>query len=311
MNENFITIFNYDYLPQGLTMYYSLKKNLPKSTLWIVCMDKKLEIDLQNRNLPDLKIISHNKIENLSLRRVKKKRKLHEYCWTLTPFIPSYIFKNFKNIKSITYLDADIFFYKSPQPIINEFINSKKSILITEHGFHPKFDLSHIVGKFCVQYMIFKNNLKCKMILNWWQKKCIEWCHDFPEDGKLGDQKYLDEWPKIFKKYIHIAKNKKYFQGPWTFNRFKTKDMIIYHFHGLKINVDKVYIYNSYGLTKTILKEVYFVYFKFLKEVLNKVDNKFTQINKNNKKIFELKVFINKYLLKKKNKVFIFNLKNK
>ena len=178
------------------------------------------------------------------------------------------------------------FFYKSPKPIINEFIKSKKSILITEHGFHPKFDLSHIVGRFCVQYMIFKNNLKCKMILNWWQKKCIEWCYDFPEDGKLGDQKYLDEWPKIFKKYIHISKNKKYFQGPWTFNRFKTKDMIIYHFHGLKINVDKVYIYNSYGLTKTILKDVYFRYFKFLKEVLNKVDNKFTQINKNNKKIF-------------------------
>ena len=27
MSENFITLFNYNYLPQGLSLYYLLKKN--------------------------------------------------------------------------------------------------------------------------------------------------------------------------------------------------------------------------------------------------------------------------------------------
>ena len=37
MTENFITLFNYNYLPQGLTLYYSLKK-ITKSKIWVVCI---------------------------------------------------------------------------------------------------------------------------------------------------------------------------------------------------------------------------------------------------------------------------------
>ena len=48
-----------------------------------------------------------------------------------------------------------------------------------------------------------------KKSLKWWQEKCIDWCHDYPDNGRLGDQKYLDEWPKLFRKYIHISKYKK------------------------------------------------------------------------------------------------------
>ena len=43
MTEHYITLFNYNYLPQGLTMYHSLKKNFSNFCLWIVCMDKKVE----------------------------------------------------------------------------------------------------------------------------------------------------------------------------------------------------------------------------------------------------------------------------
>ena len=64
MSENFITLFNYNYLPQGLSLYYSLKKNLPEANIWVVCMDKKVEADLKKRNLPDLNIIPLKKIEN-------------------------------------------------------------------------------------------------------------------------------------------------------------------------------------------------------------------------------------------------------
>ena len=311
MKENFITLFNYNYLPQGLTLYYSLKKKLPKSKIWVVCMDRKVEKDLKKRNLPDLKTISLKKIENQRLKKIKVERKFIEYCWTLTPFLPSYFFKNNKSTKFITYLDADIFFYKNPEPIIREFLKSKKSILLTEHGFHPNHDISEISGRFCVQYMIYKNDVHCKKILKWWQEKCLDWCHDYPDEGRLGDQKYLDEWPKLFKNYIHISKNKKYFQAPWTSGRFKNKDKIIYHFHGLKINSKKIYSYNNYGFTKEIINGAYIPYIKELKKVLNNINSKFYQISNLNSLFRSIKYLIRyKFLKKKKLNQLIFNLEN-
>ena len=308
--ENYITLFNYDYLPQGLNLYNSLRKNFPKSILWVVCMDEKVEIYLKKNNYKGLKIISLKKVENKKLLKVKKDRKLVEYCWTLTPFLPDFVFKRNPNIKRITYIDADIFFYKKPKRIIDEFRNSKKSIFLTEHGFHHSQDNTALSGKFCVQYMIFKKGKTTKKILRWWQEKCLDWCHDYPDKGRLGDQKYLDEWPKLFKNYIHISKNKKYFQAPWTYNRFKNKDKIIYHFHGLKIKLDKIYVYNNYGFTKEIIEKTYLPYIRELKKVLSKLNYEFSQIGDFNPLYRSIKSLIKYNFFKKKNlNQLVFDLK--
>ena len=290
--ENYITLFNFNYVPQGLTMFFSLKKYLPDSRLWVVCMDKKVELFLKKKKIKDLEIIPLKNVENEKLLKIKKKRKFIEYCWTLTPFLPDFIFKRFKKIKRVTYIDADIFFFKNPKFIINEFIRSKKSVLLTEHGFHYKKDYSSVSGKFCVQYMIFNNNQKVKKILKWWQTKCIDWCHDYPDKGRLGDQKYLDLWPKLFKNSIHISKNKKFFQGPWTYNRFRSKDRIIYHFHGLKIKNFNILVYNRYGFTNEIIKNIYIPYCQAIKNTLIEVNKNFDQINDI---FFEIKILIYKF----------------
>ena len=91
-------------------MYKSLKKNLPDAKLWVVCMDKKVEKFLKKRKFVDLKVISLRDLENKKLLKAKKQRKFVEYCWTLTPFLPSFFFKKFKNSRTVTYIDADIFF---------------------------------------------------------------------------------------------------------------------------------------------------------------------------------------------------------
>ena len=276
MHNNFITLFNFNYLPQGLTMYFSLIKNYPSANLWVLCMDKKVENYLKKKKLSNLKIIPLKEFENKRLLKIKKKRKFLEYCWTITPFLPSYFFKKFKK-KSVTYLDADLFFYKKLNPIFKEFVNSGKSIFITEHGFHKKYDFIKKNGRFCVQFIIYKNDMKSKKILNWWQIKCIEWCHDYHQDNKFGDQKYLDEWPKLFKSKIHISKNLKFFQGPWTFNRFNINDIILYHFHGLKLNSSKILIYNRYGFTNEIINRIYKPYIISLKNTLKHINSTFTQ----------------------------------
>lgn len=304
MCNNFITLFNFNYLPQGLTMFYSLKKNLPNAKLWVLCMDDQVAKYLLKRKLKDLKVIHLKEIENDKLLRAKRERKFIEYCWTLTPFLPTFFFKKYKK-KHVTYLDADLFFYKKLNPIFDEFKHSKKSVFITEHGFHKRFDyIKKKRGNFCVQFIIYKNNNNTKKILKWWQDKCLKWCYEFVEKGKFGDQKYLDKWPILFKKYIHISKNRKFFQGPWTLDRFKEHDAIVYHFHGFKINTPNILIYNNYGFTKKIIKNIYFPYIKSMKRTLKKINIKFSQ---SSERFFRMKTIY--YHLKFN--VLKFNIKNR
>ena len=309
-DKYFITLFNYNYLPQGITMFKSLKQNLPSAKLWVVCMDDKVELFLKKKNYKDLHLISLNKLENKKLLKVKKKRKFVEFCWTLTPFLPSFFFKKFKTAKAVTYLDADMFFYKKLNPIFKEFKNSKKSVFLTEHNFHEKHDFSEVTGKFSVQFMIFRNNKESKRILKWWQAKCLDWCYDYPDKGRLGDQKYLDQWPKLFKNSIHILKNKKFFQAPWTLDRFKSNDAIVYHFHGLKIQLDKIHVINKYGFTKNIIQVIYLPYCKSINKSLKKINYNFRQMNFNYNFFSKVKFFL-KVLFSAERKIYhyIFDLK--
>lgn len=307
-NYNFITLFNFNYLPQGLTMYFSLIKNCPSARLWVLCMDEKVEFFLKKLKLINLNTISLKDFENKKLLSIKQNRKFIEYCWTLTPFLPTFFFKEFKK-KSVVYIDADLYFFNKLDPIFEEFDKSKKSVFVTEHGFHKKFDSSNINGKFCVQFLIYRNDSKTKKILNWWQDRCIEWCYDYPSEGKFGDQKYLDHWPNLFKSYIHISKNLEYFQGPWTLNRFKIKNLISYHFHGLKINSDKVLIYNRYGFTKKIIKKIYFPYVVHLKKTLKSINYNFTQSTESFFRVKSFYYYLKFNILGKKiNKRLIFKL---
>ena len=213
-------------------------------------MDDQVESYLLKKRIKDLIAIKLGEIENNKLLSVKKERSFVEYCWTLTPFLPTLFFDKYKK-KQVTYLDADLFFFKKLNPIFKEFKKSRKSIFITEHGFHKKFDyIKKNKKNFCVQFIIYKNDNNTKKVLKWWQEKCLKWCFQCVEKGKFGDQKYLDKWPILFKNYIHISKNLCFFQGPWTLDRFQDNDAIMYHFHGFKINSPNILIYNNYGFTK-------------------------------------------------------------
>ena len=48
----------------------------------------------------------------------------------------------------------------------------------------------------------FQNDDESKKCLNQWKSQCLEWCKDKPEDGKFADQKYLDSWPRDFRKLL-------------------------------------------------------------------------------------------------------------
>ncbi len=174
-----------------------------------------------------------------------------EYCWTSTPFTILYCLQKY-NLADCTYLDADMIFYNDPTVLIDEM--GDKSVLISEHRYPKMYDQSWYSGIYCVQFMCFKNDEAGLKVLNWWKDRCLEWCYGRLEDGKFGDQKYLDDWTTRFD-CVHVMQHLGGGIAPWNLILYdflnnpglrlidkKTVvayDVIFFHFHSVQFFTDK------------------------------------------------------------------------
>lgn len=243
----YCTLFDSVYLSRGLLLHESLQNKTGDFHLYIFAFDDLCYNILLRLKLPKVTIVPLHDIENDKLLAVKSGRTRAEYCWTCTSSVISYVFEKY-NVRECTYVDADLFFYSSPAILIDE-LKSEKSVLITEHGYSC---LSKIIeqkraGRFCVQFITFKNEPDSLRILYYWRDQCIDWCYARYEDGKFGDQKYLDEWPEKYPSVL-ILQNPGGGIAPWNLQKYSFRiygdsvtgksrisgnefDVVFFHFH--------------------------------------------------------------------------------
>lgn len=281
MKLNFCTLFDSNYMAKGLCMYESLRKCSSNFHLYIFAFDDLSHSTLLELNLESVTVISLSDFEDSELLRIKPTRTAVEYCWTCTPSIILYCIETYL-LKDCTYIDADLLFFSDPKVLIEELGND--DVLITEHRYTPEYDNSERVGKYCVQFMTFRNTENGLKVLNWWRDACIDWCYNYVEDGKLGDQKYLDDWTSRFTG-IHELKHVGGGVAPWNVQQYevfeedgklkicvksteKVYDFVFYHFHHLNNHhfyfIDQFY-FCPYVISPSAKKFIYVPYIKALK----------------------------------------------
>jgi len=234
MMEHYVTLFDSLFLPQGLALHASMERHVEQYMLWILCVDEATHDVLSLLDLPNIRLLRLSQLESGELLYVKTGRTKGEYCWTLTSFAPRFVFEADANVDRVTYLDADLWFKKNPAPIFREFEASGKHVLITAHAYAPEYDYSATSGQFCVQFMTFTRR-GGEVVRKWWEERCIEWCFARNEDGKFGDQKYLDDWPERFPEQVHVLEDKELALAPWNATRFPYGNGVFWHFHSLRI----------------------------------------------------------------------------
>ena len=157
-----------------------------------------------------------------------------------------------------------------------------KSVLITKHNYTPEYDLSETSGIYCVQFITFKHDTNGMKVLNWWRNACNDWCYARIEDGKFGDQKYLDDWTNRFEG-IHELKHLGGGVAPWNIQQYRLEEekfqLIFYHFHGFKfIEGEKVSLIDGYKLRTIDIKMLYKPYILHLEKIMKqvtKIDNSY------------------------------------
>ena len=207
-------------------MYNSLEENCLNFHLYVNAFDDITYNYLQKFPKNNLTVISLNQFEDEKLLSIKLTRSASEYCWTCTASTVLYCLNTFK-LSHCVYIDADMCFYSNPQLLFDEWGN--KSVLITEHRYNSENDQSLISGIYCVQFVGFKNDVIGIEALTYWRNSCIDWCYARAENGKFGDQKYLDDWTTRFNS-VHVLQ---YLGGgiaPWNVRQYqfsKINNMLI------------------------------------------------------------------------------------
>jgi hypothetical protein len=277
--NSFCTLFDSGYLSRGLLLHKSLMKHSSNSFLYIFAFDDLSFEELIKMNLANTKIISLQEFEDEELLRIKPSRTRGEYCWTCSSSVIKYCLETF-NLSRCTYLDADLYFFSDPAVLLEEM--KDKSVLITEHRYTPEYDQTETSGKYCVQFMSFKNNNEGMTVLNWWRERCLEWCYARFEDGKNGDQKYLDDWMTRFSG-VHELQHLGGGVAPWNMQQYefhkigdqveltelttkKKYPLVFFHFHALRIYKDHFDL-GLYKLADDAKKLIYLPYLKALSEV--------------------------------------------
>ncbi|MDR2645828.1 MAG: FdtA/QdtA family cupin domain-containing protein [Holosporaceae bacterium] len=271
---NFCTLFDSNFITYGMVMYESLKKHCDDFHLYIFAFDDISYQTLSALSPKKTTVVSLKEFEDPELLKVKSTRTPAEYCWTCSSAIILYCLKNYK-LDHCTYVDADLYFYSNPSVLIDEMQN--KSVLITPHNYAPKYDQTSILGKYCVQFITFKNDDAGLQVLNWWRNACLEWCFANAVDGKFGDQKYLDDWLQRFD-CVHELRNFGGGVAPWNMSRYEMMkglklkvrniytdeqhDICFYHFHNIKFSNSEIKgdYFLAYRMCGAYFKRLYLPY---------------------------------------------------
>ena len=257
----FCSYFDQNYLSKFLTLYASLDQYKNEYTFFILSLDSFVSDFFQKNNFRNVKLINliDLEVEYADLLVAKKNRNLIEYYFTLSPFLPLYIYKKF-NISQVSYLDSDFYFFKNPNKFIMQ--NWDSSVVLIKQKSNPMY------GLYNVGWIFFNfNHQETKEIVEQWGAQCLNSCSDAPNHKKnlYADQKYLDDWPRQFKK-IKILYPEYTCLSPWDKNNTieeNIQSMFSFHFHGLEIQ-DNYFIsgFSKYNkkISKKIIKNIYTPY---------------------------------------------------
>jgi hypothetical protein len=247
----FCTCFDKFFLPRGLALYASLQEHCESFTLFVFCHDNETFDYFIAHPYDGLVPIPISDVESFEpgLQEARTNRSRIEFYFTCTPVLPLYIFDTYSQVDLISYIDADFFFYSSPEPFYSEFSNGSIGIIGHRYAFGARRYRKY--GVYNVGWLVFRRDDQGVSCLRWWRDRCIEWCYDRFEDGKFADQKYLDGWPERFNNVV-VLEHKGVNVAGWNIRNYRITvqdgkvyiddtPLICFHFAGFKEVRPKVF----------------------------------------------------------------------
>jgi len=247
----YCTLFDANYLAQGLALYESISKHHEDYRLHILTLCEKSFGVLKKLGLPNIILYLAADVETPELRSMRPRLSSSEYIWV---FKPGFIMLTLLKTRHVAYVDADSYFFNTCD-ISSIGVDDKTPTAVTPHRFTPIHEHFAINGAFNAGFIFAaRAGIPC---LKDWNHRCIA-----DRRGIITDQVHLNNWPEQWG--AHIIRHKGINLAPWNQAgqyRYSVRKgqvyvdddpLIWYHFHqGLKPSYNlapfvRTYIYEPY-----------------------------------------------------------------
>jgi hypothetical protein len=241
----FCTYFDHNYLSRGLALYHSLQQYAAGSRLWVLCLSESCYQALVGLKLPNL--IPHRledfEAANPAVGATRATRSMIEYYFTCSPAWMLSVLNSEPGVEWVTYLDSDLFFFTSPEPIYEEMRDASFGLI--PHRFSNRLADMRRFGVYNVGWVSVRRCEEGIAALRWWRERCIEWCYDRVEGKRFADQRYLDRLPQLFRG-VHIIEHLGANLAPWNMANYQLEwrdgsimiegrfPLVFNHFYGVK-----------------------------------------------------------------------------
>jgi len=215
------TVCNIAYLPKALVLAGSLQEH-HQPRLKVILFDRKQEIN------PYPQTLDITWVEDLGLPEWKHLAFIYdiiEFSTSLKPFIA---LKLLEKHARVIFLDPDTAVYSALDTILKDLDASP--VVLTPHYTKPQpdtegeSDLGMMrFGSFNLGFFAVRQGVEASSFLNWWSKRCIDFCFMESQFGLSTDQKWVSIAPCFFD-FLKISFNPGYNAAPWnTFERTLTR----------------------------------------------------------------------------------------
>jgi hypothetical protein len=229
----YCTYFDESYLSRGLALYQSLQRHAPGSRLWVLCLSETSFVALSALNFPNLVLcrLADFEASDSELAATRSSRSSIEYYFTCSPAWLLYVLDREPDAEWVTYLDSDLYFHASPEPIYAEM--RQAAVAITPHRYPTKIAWMRKFGIYNVGWISVR------------------------QDGdRFADQGYLDAFPELSPR-VKVIENAGVNLAPWNIDNYaitvtgdkvildETWPLIFFHFQGLRKGL-RFFVFSSH-----------------------------------------------------------------
>lgn len=242
--NHFCTYCDQGYAARVLCLHDSLREQGEPFQLFVLCFDAAMEAIIKAVGASSLVPVPLGEVlaADPGFAAVRLERSWVEFFFTSTPVLVRHCLSRASSAATMTYLDADLFFFGRPSLVLAEQGNA--AVGIVSHRFPPRLADRAVHGTYNVGWVSFRRDADGLACLEWWRERCLEWCHDRLEGGRFADQGYLDEFPRKFRG-VHSLEHAGINAAPWNIEgaklaavdgllRINGEPLLFYHYQGIR-----------------------------------------------------------------------------
>lgn len=284
--RHYVTVSDRAFLPRLRVLHASMVRHCGTFTLNVMPWDA--EVDAWASATPG--VVSHLSLANWwkTCDLPGPPRSLHERMWSARNDLVAALLE--QGVKAVCQLDADLFFFSSPEELFEQVETHQAPMGVMPHYFARESEgLPGITDESHAEPYGVHNSgsviMRDPEIARRWANMTREWCYFRVEGGKFADQKALEALTLV--KGASILPPWA-FPGPWTTKRLRVLDvansiapmafwgvrsmpLVAWHFSSLRMSPDGTVIQHAnpeYALTEETIRVVYEPYVRELRAAM-------------------------------------------